>query len=317
VIRALIAAASPVVASGPGGAPGQERLARHRRRDVRDTLADDIETHEPQVVLLAVEPRADASPNVVTAGSRCRPDAVARTPAVRTVGRCAYGHLDRGCAASGRASVLPRDATPDEIIAALEAAAVGPRDAACRARGGFRVRDSRPRRRRMAQSATQPLTRRELEVLGMLAEGLANKNIAARLGISEHTVKTHVASILSKLDAFFAGRGRGDRRASGAHPAVTVGGGAASPALALVSATMLRTRWLAHSTDRVWSVAGITGLGLRAQTQPALFDVTASPTDGTSRGRGRGRFAWIRPGSSSERPSARHGDGAASLQPRR
>jgi DNA-binding NarL/FixJ family response regulator len=36
----------------------------------------------------------------------------------------------------------------------------------------------------------------------MLAEGLANKNIAARLGISEHTVKTHVASILTKLDAF-------------------------------------------------------------------------------------------------------------------
>ena len=49
---------------------------------------------------------------------------------------------------------------------------------------------------------TQPLTRREIEVLGMLAEGLANKNIAARLGISEHTVKTHVASILTKLDAF-------------------------------------------------------------------------------------------------------------------
>ena len=51
-------------------------------------------------------------------------------------------------------------------------------------------------------TATQPLTPREVEVLGMLAEGLANKNIAARLGISEHTVKTHVASILTKLDAF-------------------------------------------------------------------------------------------------------------------
>jgi DNA-binding CsgD family transcriptional regulator len=41
-----------------------------------------------------------------------------------------------------------------------------------------------------------------MEVLGTLAEGLANKNIASRLGISEHTVKTHVASILMKLDAF-------------------------------------------------------------------------------------------------------------------
>ena len=51
-------------------------------------------------------------------------------------------------------------------------------------------------------ASTQPLTRREVEMLGMLAEGLANKNIAVRLQISEHTVKTHVASILTKLDAF-------------------------------------------------------------------------------------------------------------------
>jgi DNA-binding CsgD family transcriptional regulator len=48
---------------------------------------------------------------------------------------------------------------------------------------------------------TQPLTPREIEVLGMLAEGLGNKTIARRLGISEHTVKFHVGSILAKLDA--------------------------------------------------------------------------------------------------------------------
>ncbi|MGH7528065.1 MAG: response regulator transcription factor, partial [Gemmatimonadales bacterium] len=45
----------------------------------------------------------------------------------------------------------------------------------------------------------QPLTARETEVLGMLAEGIGNKLIAARLGISEHTVKTHVAAIFGKL----------------------------------------------------------------------------------------------------------------------
>jgi DNA-binding CsgD family transcriptional regulator len=47
----------------------------------------------------------------------------------------------------------------------------------------------------------QPLTPREIEVLGMLAEGLGNKTIARRLGISEHTVKFHVGSILARLDA--------------------------------------------------------------------------------------------------------------------
>jgi DNA-binding CsgD family transcriptional regulator len=47
----------------------------------------------------------------------------------------------------------------------------------------------------------EPLTRRELDVLQLLAEGLANKSIAERLGISDQTVKFHVASISSKLGA--------------------------------------------------------------------------------------------------------------------
>jgi DNA-binding CsgD family transcriptional regulator len=45
----------------------------------------------------------------------------------------------------------------------------------------------------------EPLTEREVEVLGLLAEGLSNKRIAARLGISDQTVKFHVASISGKL----------------------------------------------------------------------------------------------------------------------
>lgn len=47
----------------------------------------------------------------------------------------------------------------------------------------------------------EPLTPRELEVLRLLAEGTGNKEIAHRLGISEHTVKFHVASLLDKLHA--------------------------------------------------------------------------------------------------------------------
>lgn len=46
-----------------------------------------------------------------------------------------------------------------------------------------------------------PLTARELTVLNLLAEGLTNKAIAQRLGISDHTVKFHVNAVLSKLGA--------------------------------------------------------------------------------------------------------------------
>jgi ATP/maltotriose-dependent transcriptional regulator MalT len=50
-------------------------------------------------------------------------------------------------------------------------------------------------------SSVEPLTARELEVLELLAQGLPNKAIAARLGISDQTVKFHVAAICGKLGA--------------------------------------------------------------------------------------------------------------------
>jgi len=50
-------------------------------------------------------------------------------------------------------------------------------------------------------TAIEPLTPRELEVLELVTEGLPNKAIAVRLGISDQTVKFHLASIMGKLGA--------------------------------------------------------------------------------------------------------------------
>ena len=54
---------------------------------------------------------------------------------------------------------------------------------------------------RTNETPLDQLTSRELEVLGMLAEGLGNRQIADRLGLSDHTIKFHISSILDKLGA--------------------------------------------------------------------------------------------------------------------
>lgn len=59
------------------------------------------------------------------------------------------------------------------------------------------ARDPRDR----IESSETDLTPRELDVLALMAEGASNKAIAKRLGISVHTAKFHVGSILDKLDA--------------------------------------------------------------------------------------------------------------------
>ncbi len=94
---------------------------------------------------------------------------------------------------SGVRVVLPREARPDEIHAAVYAAAAGLVAApASDAAALFATR---------APTPTAELTPREIEVLRLLADGEPNKAIAYKLGISEHTAKYHVASILAKLNA--------------------------------------------------------------------------------------------------------------------
>lgn len=101
---------------------------------------------------------------------------------------------------AGVRAVLPRHASGEEIIAAIEAAAAGLIVIHPDTVGALQPGPSASTRAGVV-SARQPLTPREIEVLGMIAEGLGNKIIAARLGISEHTVKFHIASIFVKLNA--------------------------------------------------------------------------------------------------------------------
>ena len=97
---------------------------------------------------------------------------------------------------AGARGILPRD---------LDGAVL--RDAIAVVEKGLAVLD--PELANTMVAATGPplappevdLTPRELDVLGLMAEGLANKTIAERLTISEHTVKFHVNAILSKLAA--------------------------------------------------------------------------------------------------------------------
>jgi DNA-binding NarL/FixJ family response regulator len=96
----------------------------------------------------------------------------------------------------GVRAMLPPDAPSAEIVAALYSAANGLAVVEPRELEGWLATLTPP-----PVSETGPLTPRELEVLRMMAEGAANKTIAWKLEISEHTAKFHVASILAKLNA--------------------------------------------------------------------------------------------------------------------
>lgn len=86
--------------------------------------------------------------------------------------------------------VLPIDASATQLCAAVHALAAG-----------LVVGSPELMLASDVELTPAPLTDRESEVLGLLSEGLANKQIAIALGISEHTVKFHVSSIYTKLNA--------------------------------------------------------------------------------------------------------------------
>lgn len=109
-------------------------------------------------------------------------------------------------------AVLPVEAAEEEVRAAIVAADAGlalmPADSVPPAPAGRRQRTDTDED---VAGPAETLTPREREVLELLASGLSNRAVAARLGISEHTAKFHVASVLAKLGA--ANRADAVRRA--------------------------------------------------------------------------------------------------------
>jgi DNA-binding CsgD family transcriptional regulator len=98
-----------------------------------------------------------------------------------------------GGADCGQAGALPADATVVQIDAALLAAAAG---LIVRVPGL-----GSPSFEALDDGEAPLLTPRETEVLAAIADGLSNKAVARRLGISQHTVKFHVESLFRKLGA--------------------------------------------------------------------------------------------------------------------
>ncbi len=194
MIRAFIVAASPLARAG------LENLLAARKMKVAGTdatveaLAGKLSDAAPDVVLVdssgeAFEALLDS---LVSSGIAADFRVVILADAVSVD---ALAEALR----AGIHAVLPGDISPDQLDAALHAAASGlivqvpeyaiaglPKPSAAS---------------RALEDLAEPLTPREREVLQMLAGGLGNKEIAARMNISEHTVKFHVGSILGKLGA--------------------------------------------------------------------------------------------------------------------
>ena len=194
MIRVFIVAASPLARAG------LENLLAAREIDVVasnstiEALGEMLADAAPDVVLVdtAGESFETALETITTSGLAADVSVVllgdGMTPAAST-----------DALRSGVRAALPGDISPEQLVAALQAVASG-----LLVLHPAHINEVLPagaNAPRALDELAESLTRRELEVLQMLAGGLSNKEIAARLNISEHTAKFHVASILGKLGA--------------------------------------------------------------------------------------------------------------------
>ncbi|HVQ88084.1 MAG TPA: response regulator transcription factor [Actinomycetes bacterium] len=119
-------------------------------------------------------------------------------PTAQVVILTSFSDRDRivGALDAGAIGYLLKDAEPEEILAAVKAAARGESPLHPRAARELLASRSDPM---SAGAGAVDLTPREVEVLGLVRRGLANKQIARRLGISERTVKAHLTSCFQRI----------------------------------------------------------------------------------------------------------------------
>ena len=194
MIRVFLIAASPLARAAL-----QTRLKAQSVKIVGtaasvDTVGSDLSDSQADVLLVDA---AGESPQAIIE-SLADSDLAAEIPVVVLTESAAPAASARALQAGIRA-VLPSEVSTDQLAAALQAAAAGlvvlhPTEIPA----AFPT--AAPASQPLGE-LPEPLTRREREVLQMLAAGLANKEIAARLHISDHTAKFHVAAILGKLGA--------------------------------------------------------------------------------------------------------------------
>ena len=148
----------------------------------------------------AVAAAAGSSPDVVVVGAALEEGCVEAVRQVRAACPGAavvvYAQAPATMLAvidAGASGLLLADQEPGELVAGVRAAAAG--FASLPPKALAALRDAAPR------TAQEAMSERELEVLGLVADGLANKEIARRLGISEGTVKSHLGSAFRRIGA--------------------------------------------------------------------------------------------------------------------
>ena len=187
MIRVLLAEDHAIVRNGL-----VELLAEAEDVEVVATAADgeqalaSVAELRPDVVLMDISmPKVD--------GIRATASIAQADPDVRVVMLTAFSDRDRVVSAldAGAVGYLLKDAEPDEVLEAIRAASRGEAPLAPRA--------ARELLAARSQERHADLSKREREVLGLVAEALPNKLIARRLEISEKTVKAHLTSVFQRI----------------------------------------------------------------------------------------------------------------------